>query len=405
MLTVLHVGKFYPPVAGGMERVVHTLCAVTRGRVQSRVLAFHTGLRTVEELVDGVEVTRVGCLGSAGSVPLSPTFAAHLRNARADVMILHEPNPWALLSHVIARPRIPHAIWFHSEVVRPRLQYRLFYKPVADPVYSRARRFVVSSPALAEHAEALHPYRDRVAVIPFGIDPDAWNASEGDQSRIAVIRREAGRPIVFFAGRLVPYKGVDVLIRAAAALDVHVTITGAGPMRAEWERLAREQDAAASFEFTGEIPDDELRARMHACDVFVLPSVTPAEAFGFVQLEAMACGKPVVSTLLSSGVSWVNRHGHTGIVVEPRDVSGLRLALARLIEDAPLRARLGSAGAARIRQEFGLGQMADRFVSLCEGVVAHREAGGDRSEAAPRQERRAKRVGAWGWGSTRTEKR
>jgi rhamnosyl/mannosyltransferase len=373
-LRVLHVGKFYPPVPGGMERVVQTLCEVTRGRLESRVLAFHTRPRTVEEVVDGVPVTRVGSLGSAGSVPVAPAFAGHLRRAAADVMVLHEPNPWALLSLAVAPPRVPLAIWFHSEVVRPPLQYRLFYRPVADPIYARARRFVVSSPALAEHAAALRPYRDRVTVIPFGIDADRWNTSAADRSRINIIRRHAGRPIVFFAGRLVPYKGVDVLIRAAAPLDAHVTIAGAGPMRAAWERLAREHAAAAQFEFMGEISDDELRARMHACDIFALPSITPAEAFGFVQLEAMACGKPVVSTRVLSGVSWVNRHGGTGVVVEPGDVGSLRSALVRLLEDRPLRARLGSAGAVRVRQEFGLAQMADRFVALCEQVAAGRPA-------------------------------
>jgi rhamnosyl/mannosyltransferase len=348
------------------------LCAITRGRLESRVLAFHTCMRTVEETVDGVPVTRVGSWGSAGSVPVAPALAAHLRRARADVIILHEPNPWALLSYVIARPRVPLAIWFHSEVVRPRLQYRLFYRPVADPVYARARRFVVSSPALAAHAHALQPYRDRVTVIPFGINPAAWSPCGVDAQRVTGLRLAAGRPIVLFAGRLVPYKGVDVLIRAAAPLPVHVTIAGDGPMRVEWERLARGQDAAATFEFTGEIADAELRARMQACDVFALPSVTPAEAFGYVQLEAMAASKPVVSTRVRSGVPWVNREGETGLVVEPHDVEGLRAAVARLTGDAALRRRLGDGGVARVRQEFGLAEMAERFIALCEEVAGSR---------------------------------
>ncbi|HEV3484562.1 MAG TPA: glycosyltransferase, partial [Vicinamibacterales bacterium] len=214
MLKVLHVGKFYPPVPGGMERVVHTLCTLTRGRLESRVLAFHTDRRTVEETVDGVPVTRVGSLGSAGSVPVAPSFAKHLRNARADLIILHEPNPWALLSWHLARPPIPLAVWFHSEVVRPALQYQLFYRPVADPVYARARRFIVSSPPLAEHPAALRPHRDRVTIIPFGIDANEWAPSCADPARVAQLRRSAARPVILFAGRLVSYKGLNVLVRA-----------------------------------------------------------------------------------------------------------------------------------------------------------------------------------------------
>ena len=368
MLKVLHIGKFYPPVSGGMERVVQSLCTVARGRLESRVLAFNDGPTTIEETVDGVRVTRVGCWGSAGSVPVAPAFATHLRRARADLMVLHEPNPWALLSYNLARPPLPLVIWFHSEVVRPHLQYRLFYRPVAQPVYARARQFVVSSPALAEHASALHAYRDRITVIPFGVDADSWRLRDAaDRDRVAQLRIAAGgRPIVFFAGRLVPYKGIDTLIRAVGRLPVHVTITGDGPMRAAWELLAREHASTARVEFTNEITDDELRARMHACDVFVLPSVTPAEAFGFVQLEAMACGKPVVSTRVRSGVPWVNRNGETGLLVEPGDVEALRLAITKVTSDAQLRSRLGSAALARVRQEFSLTAMSDRFVAVCE---------------------------------------
>ena len=143
---VAHVGKFYPPVRGGIERVVESLCAVTKGRLDNRFLAFSTGRRTIREAIDGVPVTRVATWGSAGSVPIAPAFPAHLARVDSDVMILHEPNPWALLSYAAVRPRLPLAVWFHSDVIRPWLQYRLFYAPVARPVYDRAARFVVSSP-------------------------------------------------------------------------------------------------------------------------------------------------------------------------------------------------------------------------------------------------------------------
>jgi glycosyltransferase involved in cell wall biosynthesis len=289
-----------------MERVVQSLCTVAGDRLNSRVLAFNTGPRTVSEVIDRVAVTRVGIVGSAGSVPIAPAFPAHLRRADADVMILHEPNPWALLSYAL-----PLAIWLHSEVVRPKLQYRLFDSPIARPAYQRASRFIVSSPVLAEQAAILRPFRDRVSVIPFGIDADKWRPTAGVCRRADEIRRAAGRPVVLFAGRHVPYKGLQVLIEAAVPLDVSVVILGDGPMRAAWTSLAADQRGPARFSFPGEVNDDEMRAHLAACSMLVLPSVTRAEAFGFVQLEAMACGRPVISTALPTGVPWVNQ---TGIV-------------------------------------------------------------------------------------------
>jgi glycosyltransferase involved in cell wall biosynthesis len=349
-----------------MERIVQSLCSVTKGRLDNRVLAFNTGPRTVDETVDDVPVTRVGTWGSAGSVPVAPAFAAHLRHVHSDVMILHEPNPWALLSYAAVRPRLPLAVWFHSDVIRPKLQYDLFYAPIARPAYREAARFIVSSPALAEQSAVLQPFRDRVTVIPFGIDVDRWCPTPAVAKRANEIRANSDRPIVLFAGRHVPYKGVQVLIEAASRLDVTVVILGDGPMHQAWSALAAEQRGPARFIFPGEVDDDEMHAHLIACHLFVLPSVTPQEAFGFVQLEAMACAKPVISTALPTGVPWVNE---TGIVVTPNDVDALRRAIDRLAHDPALAARLGAAGKARARAEFGMSVMADRLVAVCHDLA------------------------------------
>ena len=370
MLTVVHVGKYYPPVPGGMERVVETLCRVSRGRLQSRVLAFDRGRATREDVIDDVPVTRVGTLAQAGSVPIAPRFASHLSTIDADLMIVHEPNPWALLSLLIAPPRIPFAIWFHSDVVRPQLQYRLFYAPIARPAYERARKFVVSSPPLASQSPALSGYSAKTSIIPFGIDPAAWTADIQTAQRADAIRATVAQPIVLFVGRLVPYKGVDVLIEAASPLPVRVVIAGDGPMRSTWTAQASAVARRATFDFPGALSDGDVKAWMHAADVLVLPSVTRAEAFGVVQLEAMASGTPVISTNVPSGVPWVNRHGETGLVVTPGDAPALRGAIETLLADASLRSRFGAAGMARVRSDFTLDRMADRFVALCEEMAS-----------------------------------
>ncbi len=364
MKRVLHVGKFYPPVAGGMERVVEAICSASAGLVENGVLVANTGRETVQEERCGVHVTRVSSSTSLGSVHIAPSFASHMRRADADLMILHEPNPWALLSYAIARPRMPLVIWYHSDVVRSRLQYGLFYAPLARFVYGRADAIVVSSPALAEHASRLSPYRDRVRVVPFGIDPCGWTLTAGGAEEAARIRKDVGAPFVLFAGRHVPYKGVDVLLRALARTSICAVIAGDGPMRQAWERLAASTGLGECVAFYGEVSQERLRALMHACTALVLPSVTRAEAFGYVQLEAMACGKPVISTDVPSGVSWVNQHERTGLVVPAGNVERLRGAIVRLMMDDGLRARLGEAGRARVHREFTHVRFRERLAAL-----------------------------------------
>lgn len=362
MMRVLHVGKFYPPHHGGMERVVETLCQATRGIVDNRVLVARATGPTVEEDVNGVHVTRVATIGAAGSVHVAPAFASRLRHAEADLIVLHEPNPWALLSYAIARPAAPLAIWYHSDVVRPALQYALFYAPLARTAYRHARRFVVSSPPLGVHAAPLAPYQSRVRVIPFGIDPAPWQSTGGDAA-------PGDEPFLFFAGRHVEYKGVDVLLRALAGTRTRAVIAGDGPRRAAWEQLSQELGIASRVTFTGDISDTELRRLMRACAAFVLPSITRAEAFGYVQLEAMAAGKPVISTDVPSGVSWVNEDMRTGLVVHAGDPVSLRTAIERVMADPAWRAQLGAAGRARVEAEFTIERLRERLRAFYEELA------------------------------------
>ena len=371
MITVLHVGKFYPPVPGGMEQVLQSICRASGPDVESRVLAFNTTSSTVHDVVDGVRVTRVGTIGTAGSVPIAPLLARELLRVRPDAIVLHEPNPWALLSLALVPPRVPLAIWFHSEVVRPRLQYALFYHPLARTVYGRAERIVVSSPLLGEHAEALAPYRERIRVIPFGIDAARWQPSPAVIARAGEIRAAAGgRALVLFAGRMVPYKGVDVLLRALGGTSAVAILAGDGPSRGEWIELAASLGVSHRVTFPGAVSAEELAALYHACDMFVLPSTTHAEAFGYVQLEAMACAKPIVSTRVRSGVPWVNQDGVTGMTVPPGDAAALGQAIAALAADDGLRRRFGEAGRARVASEFTIAKMGAATTALYHDLAS-----------------------------------
>jgi glycosyltransferase involved in cell wall biosynthesis len=366
---VLHVGKFYPPVSGGMERVLQLLCDREKAFVQSRVLVAHTGRRTVHDVVDGVPVTRAGTWANEGSVAVCPTLPLLLRREDPDVIVIHEPNPLGLVAYALARPSARLVIWFHAEVVRDLRKYALFYRPWFAHAMKRASRVIVATPPMASAAQ-LQGYDVPVSVIPYGVEVERLRATVAVRDRAERLRGGTAVPTVLFVGRLVPYKGLDVLVRAMREVDARLVLVGDGPLRGTLETLARDTGVASKVLFAGEVNDEELIAWYHACDVFSLPSVTRAEAFGMVQVEAMACGKPVVSTDLPTGVPWVNRDRETGLVVPPGDAEALAGALARLAADPALRVQFGDAGRRRVAQEFTAERMAARAVSLYSEVLA-----------------------------------
>ena len=147
-------------------------------------------------------------------------------------MVVHEPNPVALVSVVLARPRGRVLVWFHSEVVRPRWNYRLLYRPFLRAVLRRAARIIVSSPELVRHAVELQDFRDKCVVVPFGVDTQRLVATDEVQARADVLRARHQTPILLFVGRLVPYKGVDILLRALDGIEATTLLVGAGSLRA-----------------------------------------------------------------------------------------------------------------------------------------------------------------------------
>jgi rhamnosyl/mannosyltransferase len=368
-MRVTHLGKFYPPVRGGMERVLQTLCEGERQRgLDSRALVAGTSRETIHELVNGVPVTRAASWIRVGSVWFAPALIRLLSRVETDILVLHEPNPMALLAFALARPKHRLAIWYHSEVLRSRWRYKLFYQPFLEPAFLRASRIVVSSPALPAHAQALEAHAGRCEVIPFGLDVHLAPVPEGHPA-VASVRARWPGPIALFVGRLVPYKGVEFLLRALKESEVAAVIIGDGPLRGSLEDMAASLGVDSRTLFAGGVDDGALAAWYGACDIFVLPSVTRAEAFGLVQLEAMARGKPVISTRIETGVPWVNIDGCTGLTVPPSDAKALADALRRLAGDGELRRRMGANARDRFTMEFTSESMIDRTVAMYQRMV------------------------------------
>ncbi len=172
---------------------------------------------------------------------------------------------------------------------------------------------------------------------------------------------------ILAVGRLVPYKGFDVLIRAMRWVDAKLVLIGTGPLGEDLRKLARSEGVEAKVSMPGRV--DEIASYLAAASLFVLPSLTRAEAFGIVQLEAMATGVPVVNTELDSGVPEVNVHGQTGFTVPPGDPQALASAIQTLLDRQDLRDQFGRAAKERVHSEFTADLMCSRTMRVYEEVL------------------------------------
>jgi len=362
---VLGIGKFYPPeYHGGLESVVVTLNAelVRRGIAVTYVVSRVRGGARVDD-VDGVRVVRVASAGTLLSQPLSPGLLAAARREPGDVVHLHHPNPLGDLAAL--RDRRPLVITQHSDVVRQRA-LRAAYGPLVRGAVARARFVAVASTQLLAGSEELRGFEAKVRVIPFGIDPARFAATPAVAARAAALRASVGgAPVVLAVGRLVGYKGFDVLIRAMSGLAAALVVVGTGPEEPRLKALA-----GAGVVFAGRVTEEDLLAWYHAADIFCLPSVTRAEAFGVVLLEAMACAKPLVTTALPTGVAAVNRDGTTGVVVPPGDAGALREALAGLLASSGRRMEMGAEGRRVLEREYTAALMGERYEALYREALA-----------------------------------
>jgi glycosyltransferase involved in cell wall biosynthesis len=364
-MRVLQLGKFYDPFVGGMETVLKESCDSLADQVDFQVVVANTRFRTAHENRK-VPVTRVASLGKLFSCSIAPSYLLWARRFNPDLIHVHLPNPLAELSALIADRDTPVVAQFHSDVVRQRNLLKL-YAPFLDAFYRRANCIVVPTPRHIDISKFVSKYRNKCRIVPFGIPVARFELDGAGRSKVDKLRDAL--PTVLCVGRLVSYKGLEFLIRAMQNIKARLRIIGVGPLEASLKELVQKQGIADRVEFLGEVSNQDLVVHYHACDVFVLPSITNAEMFGIVQLEAMACRKPVISTDLPTGVSWVNQHRKTGYIVPPGNVAELAKSIRRLITNRELREEMGEAGRLRVEQQFTAAKMAAAMLEVYQELL------------------------------------
>jgi len=228
----------------------------------------------------------------------------------------------------------------------------MFLRPLIKKTLKRADCILAATKGHIDGSDFLPQFREKCRIIPYGITPEDYLSVK----RVPFLTQKCTDKSsirVFFTGRLVYYKGADVLLKAFAKVKgCELFLAGTGELENQLKEYAKSHGLENKVHFLGFLPDKQLKQAYADCDIFVLPSVVKSEAFGIVQLEAMIYGKPVINTSLPSGVPYVSIDGETGITVPPCNEDALADAINRLASDRELREKLGKNASERVIKHF-----------------------------------------------------
>jgi glycosyltransferase involved in cell wall biosynthesis len=369
-MRVLHFYKtYYPDSLGGIEQVIRQLCKGTgRLGVTNQVLSLSRQKNLAPYEFEGTMVHRVPQDFEIASNACSfAAIGALARMAReADVVHYHFPWPFMDLAHFIARVNKPSLVTYHSDIVRQKHLLRL-YQPLKHRFLQSVDTIVATSPNYLASSAVLDRYRDKTRVITYGLDRETY--PEPAPELLDQWRARVGDKFFLFVGVLRYYKGLHILLDAVAQRDYPVVIVGAGPIEQELKAHAARLGLKHVL-FVGALDDRDKVALLTLCYAVAFPSHLRSEAFGISLLEGAMFGKPMISSEIGTGTTYINIHNETGLVVPPSDPQALGEAMRTLWDNPGMAAEMGRRAAERYRTLFTSEQMAASYTALYQELAA-----------------------------------
>lgn len=275
-----------------------------------------------------------------------------------DILLFNFPNPMAELAAVRYGKKLGNAkkiVFYHADIVPAKRFSGVYNKLITSRFLKLMDHIIVSSPNLPKYSPHLAPFKEKVCVIPFGVDLNYYTPPSSEKSD--KIQAHQLTPNILFVGRLSRYKGIDYLIRAMSHAPGRLSIVGNGPLKETLIQLTEDLQLTDRVVFCGYVSEQELLQKYQQADILVLPSTDAGEAFGYVLTEAMACRTALISTELNTGTSYVNADGETGFVVPPKDVDALSKAIRSLADNPDILVRFKDQALRRAQELFSLERM------------------------------------------------
>lgn len=365
---------YWPDNGGGIATVMESIATAMKSEKQEIVVCqAKRGRKSTVEKYQGVPVYRCSQLFDFASTPFSIRFlqAAHRRTKDSDITIYHFPYPMIDLAVLFGLVKGKLVVWWHCDFDKYKLLMPI-YNVFVRHTLKKADRILVSAQGNIDHSNILCDYKEKCTVIPFCVSDGILKRGQKYYNQRKKTPIDNDKPInILFVGRLVWYKGLDLLLKAFAQMknkNCTLTIVGGGPLEQELHEQAGKLGLNKVC-FTGMVSEEEKLQCIENCAFLVLPSTSKAEAFALVQIEAMAFGKPVINTALPSGVPCVSIDGVTGLTVQPGNLSELTQAMDEMTENDPMRETYGRQAYDMVQKEYTPQKLKERHMQVFQELL------------------------------------
>ena len=367
-MKVLHVYRtYFPETQGGLEEVIRQICSSTvKHDIESRIFTLRNNGKSDVVQFDGVEVCRFSQdveIASCGfSIAALKGFKQYVE--WADIIHYHFPWPFGDILHLLGKVEKPCIATYHSDIIRQQWLLRL-YRPIKRAFLDKVDVIVATSENYFATSKVLGRYSEKVRVIPIGIDDRHQPVT---QEKIEELRQKVGDGFFLFIGVLRYYKGLHILLDALENTDCRVVIVGSGPIENELKAHAKRL-SLSNVTFLGYVNDEDKIALIKLSRGIVFPSYLRSEAYGVTLVEGALFGKPLISTEIGSGTSYVNKHGETGLVIPPSDSRSLRNAMEKIANDDLLAKKMGENSRNRYETFFTGSLMGKKYAELYQKMI------------------------------------
>ena len=371
MKRILQIDNYMYPHIGGIEQVTRDILNALKDEYEMKVICFNHEKGTINDQVDGIDVTRVNCQAKIQSQSIALGYGKALKKLmksyNPEIVIFHYPNPFVahFLKKYLKKKQFKFILWWHLDITKQKILGKLFNGQTIK-LLKYADKIVATSPNYIEGSPYLSEYKNKCIVIPNCVNEDRLKYEKKHIDLANEIKSKyANKKILFGFGRHVEYKGLTYLVKASKELDdSYVTlIGGSGPLTESLKEEAKDDNKVI---FLGRISDDELKGYLLACDIFCFPSITKNEAFGIGLAEAMFYAKATVTfTIEGSGVNYVSINGLTGIEVANGDFKAYADAIKEISSNDELKSKFEKNSKERVNELF----LQSRFNSLVKDLI------------------------------------